>query len=476
MQTLSTTASCGFCGLQSATLKKCMGCRAIHYCGRDCQLQHRKAHRDDCRRISKKREEEAALVALLKDAVEKPTDDDSPYMYLPDGDLPGDNASCWICLEEGPDEHGMRIRRGCACRGDFAGWAHPFCLAQYCRSKAESNTGIGEWESWLACPLCKTSYRHFMGLALRGAFLQSLSGAPRSDFILHRAKLELASCLVDEAHQLRREGTIECAISQGDYRRSKYLIEEAISDIEVAGIDGVELGFTNMSNAMLLEQLALVNTLFDDPETSLDNHVRALTIAQEAVTIPGVDPTAVVSIIISAMSSIEELTGEKAPRIVENEYFIDLLRDEVSAVVERLGEACDRVYGLKNVLCELLARCERFGERPKLWHQSSRALPRLWARITRRRQGIGAASVSFKRRPSATKPMMDMNLIERGRRNRRDLFNGNIYVVPSIKGRLMAAKLMTNMTLIEGTVIDFDVLDISLHVLLNMYVAINLIF
>lgn len=32
-------------------------------------------------------------MAILKDAVDKPTGEDSPY--LPDDDLPGEGASCW---------------------------------------------------------------------------------------------------------------------------------------------------------------------------------------------------------------------------------------------------------------------------------------------------------------------------------------------------------------------------------------------
>ena len=40
---------CAACGKRDASLKICTGCRLVRYCGRDCQVSHRKAHKNVCR-------------------------------------------------------------------------------------------------------------------------------------------------------------------------------------------------------------------------------------------------------------------------------------------------------------------------------------------------------------------------------------------------------------------------------------------
>ena len=42
-----------------------------------------------------------------------------------------DGASCYICLDEGPDEAGKPLVRDCSCRGDTAGFAHLSCIIEY---------------------------------------------------------------------------------------------------------------------------------------------------------------------------------------------------------------------------------------------------------------------------------------------------------------------------------------------------------
>lgn len=74
--------------------------------------------------------------------------------------------SCWICLEEGPDESGNGIVRNCACRGDSAGFAHLSCLIQYAERKCHEEYALlasrgGRVvdekfkDCWRNCPICK---------------------------------------------------------------------------------------------------------------------------------------------------------------------------------------------------------------------------------------------------------------------------------------------------------------------------------
>ena len=46
---------CASCGTISEKLKRCTGCKLVYYCGRDCQVSHRKLHKKMCK---KKAEEE----------------------------------------------------------------------------------------------------------------------------------------------------------------------------------------------------------------------------------------------------------------------------------------------------------------------------------------------------------------------------------------------------------------------------------
>ena len=44
---------CASCGQSSGALKKCMACKSVWYCGVSCQKGHRKAHKQECKRIEK---------------------------------------------------------------------------------------------------------------------------------------------------------------------------------------------------------------------------------------------------------------------------------------------------------------------------------------------------------------------------------------------------------------------------------------
>lgn len=52
-------------------------------------------------------------------------------------------ASCWICLDEGEDEHGRPLMRNCACRGE-SGWAHVSCLSGYAKTRTDGMT-VGDF-------------------------------------------------------------------------------------------------------------------------------------------------------------------------------------------------------------------------------------------------------------------------------------------------------------------------------------------
>ena len=58
---------------------------------------------------------------------------DAENAVPPDANAP----SCWICLEEGPDETGAPLVRDCSCRGS-AGFAHLSCLVKYAETQSKN--------------------------------------------------------------------------------------------------------------------------------------------------------------------------------------------------------------------------------------------------------------------------------------------------------------------------------------------------
>ena len=95
-----------------------------------------------------------------------------------DDDVP----SCWICLDDGPDQFGKPPIRDCSCRGD-AGYAHLSCIIQYAqRASLELNTDrllgsnsdcevIKFTVPWEKCSICHQKYQHELAVELANSLL-----------------------------------------------------------------------------------------------------------------------------------------------------------------------------------------------------------------------------------------------------------------------------------------------------------------
>mmetsp|Transcript_23653 Transcript_23653/g.51255 ORF Transcript_23653/g.51255 Transcript_23653/m.51255 type:complete len:333 (-) Transcript_23653:626-1624(-) len=75
-------------------------------------------------------------------------------------------ATCWICLEEGPDGGGEPLMRDCACRGQSAGYAHISCVVKYAQSRLDVCV-----TAWKECPLCAHGYQGRVALTLSNHFV-----------------------------------------------------------------------------------------------------------------------------------------------------------------------------------------------------------------------------------------------------------------------------------------------------------------
>ncbi|KAL7475987.1 hypothetical protein ACHAW6_001880 [Cyclotella cf. meneghiniana] len=79
-------------------------------------------------------------------------------------------ASCWICLDNLPNEFGQNPVRDCSCRGDDAGYAHLSCIIKYAEQKSsEATSALMFNEPWDDCPNCHQSYQHQLALDLANA-------------------------------------------------------------------------------------------------------------------------------------------------------------------------------------------------------------------------------------------------------------------------------------------------------------------
>lgn len=95
------------------------------------------------------------------------------------------SASCWICLEEEPDDEGKPPVRDCSCRGDAAGYAHLSCLTEYAKMKSMGAKGPKDdsERAWHICPNCNTQYQNQVRIDLSSAFLAFAETAQGRDIV-----------------------------------------------------------------------------------------------------------------------------------------------------------------------------------------------------------------------------------------------------------------------------------------------------
>jgi len=79
--------------------------------------------------------------------------------------------SCWICMDEGPDDRGHPLRRDCSCRGSSAGFGHPSCVTQYAEQKFTIGPSCETWDPFIRCPNCNQNYQNELALDMADALV-----------------------------------------------------------------------------------------------------------------------------------------------------------------------------------------------------------------------------------------------------------------------------------------------------------------
>ena len=86
-----------------------------------------------------------------------------------------DGTSCYICLDEGPDEAGKPLVRDCSCRGE-AGFAHLSCIVKFAEQKSQQAAEVDAdldvfTDPWYVCTNCKQPFRNRLSRDLSSAFV-----------------------------------------------------------------------------------------------------------------------------------------------------------------------------------------------------------------------------------------------------------------------------------------------------------------
>ena len=122
-------------------------------------------------------------------------------------------ATCYICLEGDGASPFSKLLRGCACRGDSAGFVHLECLTELAKSKEASGDFDAIFNSWTSCGNCKQEFQGALDLEMARRFWRRYrSGSATKRQRYHSTKL-LAICLghngeVHAANQLLDEASI----------------------------------------------------------------------------------------------------------------------------------------------------------------------------------------------------------------------------------------------------------------------------
>ena len=108
---------CQVCRVEGCHLR-CTKCKTSYYCSRDCQAKDWNVHKLICSTDPAKRGTVSVELAIERALAKQPPMEEAPK-----------DACCYICLEGDGEE---KLMRGCACRGDSAGFVHLKCFNEVC--------------------------------------------------------------------------------------------------------------------------------------------------------------------------------------------------------------------------------------------------------------------------------------------------------------------------------------------------------
>ena len=110
--------------------------------------------------------------------------------------------TCYICLDDGPDELGGEVMRDCSCRGS-AGYVHLSCAVKYAEQKYDIvlNRKQDDEDPWRICPNCHQDYMEELALHLAKMFVSFIEkNHPHNHTLILRAQVTRLESLTTKTH------------------------------------------------------------------------------------------------------------------------------------------------------------------------------------------------------------------------------------------------------------------------------------
>ena len=139
--------------LDPAKVLRCTKCKACFYCSAACQKRNWRIHKRVCTPDPLLRPFIRVEMAIERALKRQPKIQQAP-----------NDARCYICLE---GDDGGKLMRGCACRGDSAGFVHLECLTEFAMSKEASDDLHTVFTGWLRCGNCKQDFQGALELEMK---------------------------------------------------------------------------------------------------------------------------------------------------------------------------------------------------------------------------------------------------------------------------------------------------------------------
>ena len=186
---------CEECRADGATLR-CSKCK-IYYCSKTCQAKNWRIHKRVCTPDQALRPFVPVEMAVERVLAKLPRVPKAPK-----------EATCYICLQ-GND--GGKLMRGCACRGDSAGFVHLECLTKLAESKEASDDRQTVFAGWIQCGNCKQIFTGALDLEMARRYWRRHRSSQDLDLRYHASR-SLATSIgfngeVDAANQLLDEAS-----------------------------------------------------------------------------------------------------------------------------------------------------------------------------------------------------------------------------------------------------------------------------
>ena len=276
---MSTHHHCEECWaiLDPTKVLRCTKCKACRYCSRECQTRNWRLHKRVCATKPSLRPFIRVEMAVERALAKQPT------VQAPK------DAFCYICLE-GEDDG--KLMRGCACRGDSAGFVHVECLTKLAVSKEASRDPQVLFDAWNKCGNCKQDFQGALKLEMQRHFWRRYRSSQDQTFRYHSIR-NLAAFLwgmhgeFDAANQLLDEASTFVGNRQ-------QLLEMKLFRAEMLKANGQKLEALGLLQAMLPEakvysanpQLyGLIMLQITDVFLDLDRYQEAHEAATEFVTL-----------------------------------------------------------------------------------------------------------------------------------------------------------------------------------------------